>query len=65
MTDVRDQSSLYYKGRCLEQRGLFDEAVKVFDACYKINPNSSTGIRALRMKGTLKIQTKEENVGEE
>lgn len=64
MTGGRDQSSLYYKGRCLERQGLFDEAAKVYDACYKINPNSNKGIAALRMKGTLKIRTKVDNVEE-
>jgi len=58
MTDRKDQRSLYYKGRCLERLGIFDDAIKVFDSCHKVNPNSTIGIKALRIKGMLKTRRK-------
>lgn len=56
-TDGADQNALYYKGRCLVRIGRVNEAIKVFEACYRVNPTSKLGRKALHMKGTLKART--------
>jgi len=60
MTESLDQNSLYYKGRCLEDMGDFDEAIKAFEACYKIDPTTTRGKNSLYRKSTLKARTKVE-----
>ena len=60
MTGGLDQNALFYKCRCLEQMGNFNEAIKVSEACYKINPTTTRGNDALYRKSTLKTQIKVE-----
>ena len=60
MTDELDQNALFYKGWCLEQMGNFNEAIKVYEACYKIDPTTGRGKGALYRKSTLKKRVKVE-----
>lgn len=57
-TDGLDQNALFYKGRCLEQMGNFNEAIKAYKVCYKIDPTTGRGKDALYRKSTLKARIK-------
>lgn len=63
MTDELDQNALFYKGGCLERMGNFNEAIKVYEACYKIDPTTTIGKDALYRKSTLKTRIKVEEKG--
>ena len=58
LTDGLDQNALFRKARCLEDMGNFDEAIKVYEACYKIGPTTTQGQDSLYRKSTLKARTK-------
>ncbi|CAD6492283.1 MAG: Tetratricopeptide repeat protein [Candidatus Argoarchaeum ethanivorans] len=57
-TDGLDQSALFFKGRCLEKMDNFNEAIKVYEECYKMAPTTSRGQDALYRKSTLKARVK-------
>jgi tetratricopeptide (TPR) repeat protein len=58
MTDNLDQNALFYKGRCLERMEQFNEALKVYEDCWKIDPTTNLGRNALHRKSTLKALLK-------
>ena len=58
MTDNLYQNALFYKGRCLERMEQFNEALKVYEDCWKINPTTNLGRNALHRKSTLKARLK-------
>ena len=58
MTDGLDQNALFFKGQCLEQIGNFNEAMKVYETCYKIGPTTPREKDALYRKSTLNTRIK-------
>jgi len=58
MTDNLDQNALFYKGRCLEEMGQLNEALNVYEDCWKIAPTTKRGKGALYRKSTLKARLK-------
>ena len=58
MTNGLDQNALFYKAWCLEQIGNFIEAIKVYKACYEIDPTTARGRDALYRKSTLMTRIK-------